>query len=429
MIFFYNFILSILIIAFSPLILTGIIINKKWREDIQERFCIYKNMPSFGNKKTIWFHAASVGEVQALTPVLKELKNICGDFDFVVTTTSINGKNKIKKDLSDVVSFYSLIPVDLYFFTDFFIKRINPRMAIFIETEFWPNLINNLYARKVPMLLINGRISEKSYAFYKTFSFLFGSMLNKFLLIIVQSEKMFKRFVSIGKISGHKMIILPNTKYSVDQNVKSKYNITINRNKKIIVAGSIREGEEELVINAFYGLKDRSVLIIAPRRLKRVKTITKILKSRNLKYELWTNLNDCNKITDYEVVVLNTMGELMHFYSIGDVAIVGGGFKKYGGHNPMEPAGLGLPVIMGMNVYNFEDTSEKLTKEGGSIKVESDPDKLYAVLKDVVENEDLRKSMGEKNRKVIENFRPSADTTALLIKEMILDKKLYEEKL
>lgn len=427
MIFFYNLIFILLLIVFSPFILIGVIINKKWREDILERFCIYNNKISFKDKKIIWFHAASVGEVQALVPILKELKNICYDYDFVVTTTSINGKNKIKKEIGGLILFYSFIPLDLYFFTDYFIRKINPSMVVFIETEFWPNLADNIYNKKIPLLLVNGRISNKSYVFYKIFSFLFGAMLKKFSLIIVQSEKMAKRFISISELNERKIIILPNTKFSIEENVKSKYIITLQKNKKIIIAGSIREGEEELIIKSFVGLKDKSILIIAPRYLKRVDEIKNIIKKHNLKYELWTNLNECNKILDYETIILNTIGELTNFYSIGDIAIVGGGFKKFGGHNPIEPASFGLPVIIGENMYNFEDTSEKLASEGGTIKVETESEKLFFALKDLIENEDLRRSKGEKNKKTVENFKSSADTTALLIKEVLIDKKLREE--
>lgn len=429
MIFFYNLTFILLLIVFLPLILIVVIINKKWREDILERFCIYDNKISFKDKKIIWFHAASVGEIQALLPVLKEIKKICNDYDFVITTTSINGKKKIKKEIHNLVLFYSFIPLDIYFFTDYFIKKINPEMVVFVETEFWPNLVNNIYNNKIPLLLMNGRISDRSHSLYKIFSFVFSSMLKKFSLIIVQSEKMAKRFISISGLNERKIIILPNTKFSIDENIKAKYVITQQNNKKIIIAGSIREGEEELIIKAFADLKDKSILIIAPRYLQRVDKIKNIIKNHDLKYELWTNLKECNKILDYEIVILNTIGELTNFYSIGDIAIVGGGFKNFGGHNLIEPASFGLPVITGKNMYNFEDTTDKLEGEGGTIKIETDVIKLSSALKDLIENEEERKLKGEKNKKIIENFRSSADTTALLIKEFLIDKRLNLEQI
>ncbi len=203
--------------------------------------------------------------------------------------------------------------------------------------------------------------------------------------------------------------------------------MNISKNKRIIIAGSIREGEEEMVIESFYRLKDKAILIIAPRYLQRVKEIEKIIKRYNLNFQLWTNLNECNKIMDYEVIILNTIGELSNFYSIGDIAIVGGGFKNFGGHNPIEPASAGLPVITGENMYNFEDTTERLIRGGGTVKIKANPEKMFLVLKELLDNEDLRKLKGEKNKKVIENFKYSADTTALLIKEVIIDRKLNKE--
>jgi len=132
---------------------------------------------------------------------------------------------------------------------------------------------------------------------------------------------------------------------------------------------------------------------------------------------------------DYEIVILNTVGELTFFYSIGDIAIVGGGFKNFGGHNLLEPACFGLPVIIGENMYNFEDTSDRLVREGGAIMIKSDPEKLFLTLKELIDNEELIKQKGEKNRKVLENFKSSADTTALLIKEIIIDRKLNKEQI
>ncbi len=429
MIFIYNFLFVFLILFFLPFVLFGLAINKKWRIDMLERFCIYKNKIEFKDRKIIWFHAASVGEIQALIPILKEMKNIHDEYDFVVTTTSINGKKKIKNDLGELVDFYCLAPADIFFFTNYFINKINPEMVVFVETEFWPNLINNIYNKKIPLLLINGRISEKSYMLYKTFSFLFETILKKFLLITVQSEKMAKRFMAVGKLNNQKIIVLPNTKFSVQENFKSIYIISEQKSKKIIVAGSIREGEEELIIKSFLDLKDKAILIIAPRYLKRVGKIIKIAIKNNLKYALWTNLNECNKILEYDIVVLNTIGELTNFYSIGDIAIIGGGFRNFGGHNPVEPASFGLPVITGENMYNFEDTIERLVKGGGAIKADSDYNKIQNVLKEMIENDNLRIAMGQKNKKVIENYKSSADTTALLIKEILTDKKSYKESM
>lgn len=428
MILIYNLLLLFLIILFSPFILIGVIINPKWRKDILERFCIYDKEIKVGGKKIIWFHAASVGEIQALIPVLKELKNICEEYEFVITTTSINGKNKIKKELNDLILFSCFVPVDLFFFTDYFIRKINPQLGVFIETELWPNLINNIYSKKIPLVLMNGRISEKSFVFYRVFSFMFAGILQKFMFIVVQSEKMAKRFISIGKLNNQKIIVLPNTKFSVEGNLNSKYLISKEKNKKIIIAGSIREGEEELIIKSFFDLKDRAILIIAPRYLKRVNNIIQILNKYNLKFELWTNLNECNKILDYEVVVLNTIGELTHFYSMGDIAIVGGGFKNFGGHNPIEPAFYGLPVIVGKNMFNFEDTTNRLVKGEGTFMAEAEAKKITNILKVLVYNEDERISKGYNNKKIVENFKSSAGTTALLIKEILVDKKLYEEQ-
>lgn len=430
----YNIILYMLFVLLLPLIALGVVFDKKWRTGLAQRFGVIKkeDLAKLAGRKIIWFHAASVGEVQALAPVLREMKGMKKDYGMVVTTTSVNGMKKIQKELAEDVLYSCLLPVDLGIFMDGFIKKINPETVVIVETEFWPNLISGIRLRRVPLVLINGRISVKSFGLYRAFGFFFGPMLEKFTLLIMQNEKMARRAKAIG-VKAAKVIILGNTKFSSEEGAEKAKAIRINdkKGKKIIVAGSIREGEEEIITSAFAGiLAERGglVLVIAPRRLKRAGLIEKQLKAAGLKYAFWSKLPDKNAVPDHDAVIVDTMGELSRIYAAGDIAIVGGGFKKYGGHNPMEPAAAGLPIILGKNMYNFEDTADSFVKGGGAIQAESTAEAVAAGLKEILANEGSSGYKGAKNRAIIEKFSGTAATTAVLINEVMLEDYKTEKK-
>jgi 3-deoxy-D-manno-octulosonic-acid transferase len=424
MIFVYNILLCVSFILLSPFILIAVIFNGKWRESLPERFGIINKdyLKDAAGRQVIWFHAASAGEVQALAPVIKEFKLMKPDCEIVVTSTSVNGKKKIQKELEGVICCAFLLPLDIGFFISPLVERIKPSALIIVETELWPNLLYYASENGVPAIMINGRISVKSFRFYYYFRFFFKKVLNLFHTLIVQSEKMVKRLVRLG-VARNKLIILNNTKYSFEVNKEGakKFNIADKKSKKIIVAGSIREGEEELVIDGFMKAANKdTVLIIAPRHMNRVKEIERILNDRKLKHTLWGDIRDYSVIPDYDCIIVNTIGDLSYIYMIGDIAIIGGGFKDYGGHNPMEAAVAGLSIIMGKNMFNFEDTAERFLKDGGAYQAETAED-IAAHINTLASNDGLRRYNGEKNRNVIERYRGSASTTAMLINEILID--------
>lgn len=424
MIYVYNLILFLAVILASPIILLALIFSPKWRSGLHERFGFIstKCLDEIKDKKVIWFHAASAGEVQALAPVVKEFKVMKPDRCLLVTTTSINGKKKLEKELQGVINCAFLLPLDIDFIIKGAVDRIKPEALVVVETELWPNLLNAAKKRGIPVIMINGRISIKSFRFYYAFRFFFSRVLNCFDVLIVQSEKMMRRLRRLG-VKNKKIIIMNNTKYSfeIDRGRAELIRKADKKGKTIVVAGSIREDEEETVINGFVssGAKD-SVLVIAPRHLNRVAVIEKILKNAGLKYALWSSLKDYSLIAGYDAVIINTIGELSYVYAAGDVAVIGGGFMKFGGHNPMEAAAAGLPLIMGSHMFNFEDTADLFTKNGGAYRADSALE-IAEKLKLLLTDKALRQQNGEQNKKIVEQFRGSASTTAMLIDEVLID--------
>ncbi len=408
----------------SPFIIVILLLNKKWRMSLSERFGFISksSIAEMENKKVVWFHAASAGEVQALAPVVKEFKLMKPDKCLIVTTTSMNGKKKIEKELQGIIDCAFLLPLDIDFIMKSVVNKICPEAIVIVETELWPNFLNIAKNKKIPVIMINGRISRKSFRFYYVFRFFFSVVLNKFDVLIVQSEKMLRRLRRLG-VKNKKIIIMNNTKFSfeLDSVRTEEIKKADKKGKLIVVAGSIREGEEAIVINGFVSAKVKnSVLVIAPRYLNRVAVMEKLIIQAHLKYVLWSSFKNFSNITDYDVVIIDTIGDLSYVYAAGDVAIIGGGFMKFGGHNPMEAAAAGLPMIIGKYMYNFEDTADLFTKNGGAYRTFSSDeiaDKLRLLLTDIT----LRTSNGELNKKIVERFRGSASTTAMLIDEILID--------
>lgn len=424
---FYNILLVLACLIAIPFLPLMLLFKKKWRQGLGGRLGMMdKAMTEKALQlKTIWFHGASMGEAQAFVPVVRELKKLAPEYAIAVTTTSVTGRDRVRKELGELAAYCCLMPLDLPFLVSGFIKRLNPAALITVETEIWPNMITAASKRDIPIVLINGRISKKTFGAYYFFRAFFRRILSRYSLFMVQNEKMARRLKLIGIDDSSKILIQSNTKYS---SAEARRDPNFDFDKKgrfVVVAGSIRKGEEEGILRGFAAAEDADMrLVIAPRHLSRVPFIIKTARQLGLDPVLRSSLKVLSEIINHRVCVLDTMGELAKMYAAGDAAIIGGGFVKMGGHNPMEAAAMGLPVIFGRYMYNFEDTSAKMVKEGGAFSVENPAEGLAAVLKELKENPGKRKYIGEKNRSIIERHRGSAATTAIIINEIMIDKKM-----
>jgi len=418
----YNLIINLLLLFVWPLLLLFVIFSPKYRRGISERLGLInaETAAKLSGHKLIWFHAASVGETQALIPVVRELAAINSDYAFLATTTSTNGRDRIKKELQGMLAHACLLPADFNFIIKPFMKKIKPSMLVIVETELWPNLVSAARAAGTPVMLINGRISVKSFGLYRAFKFFFKSVLEKFDVFVMQSEKMVVRLRMLG-VKREKTVLVRNTKYSQETPADPKAAAFDRRGRVIVIAGSIRKGEEETVILGFkQSLLYKASLVIAPRHMNRVKDTEWILKRENMKYVKWSEIKDISAIPLYDAVVVDTIGDLAMLYNCGDIAVIGGGFRPYGGHNPMEAAMKSLPVIMGRNMFNFEDTSDKFVREGGAFMADNTPEAVAEKLKILADDPALRKQMGEKNRAAVMSYSGSAATTAILVNEVLL---------
>ena len=376
-----------------------------WRR-IGERFGLGARIGS--ERGCVWIHAVSVGEVQAAAPIVKALKNRFPGETIVVTSTTPTGAARISKAFGGGVV-HRYFPFDLPGAMARFLDRVEPRVAIIMETEIWPNLLARCRVRGVPVVLANVRLSERSAAGYRRFRRLFAPALDGVAAIAVQSDEDARRIASIGA-RPDVINVTGSTKFDVPilaslREEAAALRRTWGPSRGIWIAASTHEGEEDQVLDAFEQVLDQlpgSLLVLVPRHPERSKEAAALARRRGFSPVMRSRRTaDCSGA---QVFIGDTMGELPLFYAAADVAFVGGTLVERGGHNMLEPAALGLPVLFGPNVFNFAEISRRLVEAGGAETV-SDSASLGRAVIGYLSDADLRHTTGGKGRAFVENNR------------------------
>ena len=348
-----------------------LLMGKEDPERLEERLGISLAERPTGN--LIWFHAASVGESLSLVELIKRISSSQPDYNFLITTGTITSAKLILSRLpSNAVHQY--IPVDTPKAVEKFLDRWRPSLAIWTESEFWPNLISFTAARDIPMILINARISEKSYRRWRFFKKSLKNLIEKFNYSLIQDEKTVKYFSKIG-ISSNNFELTGTLKegsaalpHSETEQVEISKQIL---NRPVWLAASTHEGEEKLIAAAHRHASKASqglLLIIVPRHPERGLEIASILTKENFKICLRSKKDKIS--SDTQIYIADTLGELGLWYRIAPVSFVGGSFVPIGGHNPFEPAALGSAILHGPYVENFKEIYNRLNVAGAAVKIE-----------------------------------------------------------
>lgn len=309
-------------------------------------------------RPVIMFHGVSVGEVIALEKLLKATGEVFPDAKIVLTTGTVTGQEIAHKKLSDTVDFITFFPADCPFIVENFLNKIKPDMVFIAETEIWPYFASVCKRRGIKIYTINGRISDSSFKYYKPFKWFFKSVLSNYAGVFTQSEDDNNKFLYLGSMSD-KTKIMGNLKFDitppdVDVNID-------NGGGRIFLAGSTHAGEDEIVFEVYQKLKVKHPdlkLLHASRHLTRLDDIKRLLDERGLKYG-YRSKDD--SFQDYDIILLDTLGELAKMYSFAYIAFIGGSFCKTGGHNPLEASIWDKPVISGPDTHNFKDIYKLLT--------------------------------------------------------------------
>ncbi len=373
--------LGLIIIIFSPfIILFRIIKGKEDPKRFKEKFGIYSNKNRIS--KPVWLHGASVGEILSIIPVVKKLEQDKKIKNILITSSTISStlilsKYKFKK----TIHYY--FPLDINYFSNKFINYWNPKLAIFVESEIWPNMIKNLHYNKIPIILLNARITKKSYLRWKNFPKFSKNIFNKINLALPQNLETLNYLKKLGV----KKIKTPgNLKYFGEKNLK-KINLKFKKkflNKKVWCAGSIHPGEELAIGNVHkkIKLKNKNILtIVIPRHINKSDKIINNLNKIGLNIVTHSSFKKINNNTD--IYLVDTYGEASKFYELSYVSFLGGSLISHGGQNPLEPARLGNYILHGPNIDNFKEVYRMLEKFKISSKINNESMMKNIVLKKI----------------------------------------------
>jgi 3-deoxy-D-manno-octulosonic-acid transferase len=349
-----------------------------WR-NFGERFG-FGSAPFAG--ESLWVHAVSVGEVQAAAALVRALRERHPGLPIVLTTVTPTGAERARAQFGDGVH-VRYVPYDLPGSVRRFFDRMRPRAAIILETELWPNLYHECGRRGVPLVLASARISPRSVGRYRRLAGLFRETLSHGIVIAAQSEGDAERFRSIGA-NPQRTHVTGNIKFdfSLPSDLRARGAALRQRHaagRPVWVAGSTHAGEEEIVlaVHAVLSVSPRPLLVLVPRHPGRFDDVAALLERRGIAHVRRSSGASCTAQT--EVLLVDTLGELMQFYAAGDLAFVGGSLVPIGGHNLLEPAALGLAALTGPHNFNAQEIADMLI-EAGAVQVVTDQPSLRAAV-------------------------------------------------
>jgi 3-deoxy-D-manno-octulosonic-acid transferase len=385
-----------------------------------ERFGRIPELP--GGQQTLWIHAVSVGEVQAAVPLVRALRAGGRSLRIVVTTTTPTGHERVQQALGDSVV-HRYAPYDLPGAVRRFLERVHPQLVIIMETELWPNILHQCSRRQIPVLLANARLSEQSAASYRRVSVTAGRMLASIRCIAAQTRCDATRLIALGA-RPERVHVTGNTKFDVRLPASLSEEAQVLRrcfgvDRGVWIAASTHEGEELQVLRAFEQVREAmpdSLLVLVPRHPPRAASVAALAR----KFGHLTAVRSESPVScaDASVFIGDTMGELPLFYAASDVAFVGGSLVAEGGHNMLEPAALGIPVVFGPHVHDVAEISDRLMAAGAGRRVE-DKSELGKAVVEYMADANLRHVAGQRGRDFVKENRGALKLVMALVDELM----------
>jgi len=381
MLFIYRIIINLITLISPIIILLRLLKKKEDPKRFKEKFCSFSEKRLKG--KLIWFHGASVGEILSVIPLIEKLEKKKEIKQILITSNTLSS-SKIISNLKLKKVIHQFFPIDTNYHTQKFLKYWNPSIAIFIDSEIWPNMIYNIKKKNISLTLINARITNKSFRKWKIFSKTAKNIFQKFDLCLSSSLKS-KRYL---KILGVKKIkYIGNLKFTQTEKDINELNKSLRKfflTKNIWCASSTHEKEEKICLEVHKKLKlkyKNLLTIIIPRHIHRTKEILSEIKKLNLKVHLHDSGSIVNNKTD--IYLVNSFGQTQSFFKICKVIFLGGSIIKHGGQNPLEPARFGCKILHGPNVWNFNEIYNLLKNYKITIKIK-DSKQLFSKVNDMI---------------------------------------------
>jgi 3-deoxy-D-manno-octulosonic-acid transferase len=423
----YQFFGWLTFIVGFPFLLLYSVFTGRYREGLGQRLGFLGTGWETHDRVTrIWLHGASVGEVMLAGLLIKELAAILPEADFVLSTMTEQGMEIARKQATDKVRcIYA--PLDLVGIVGRAIRTVQPTVYICLETELWPAFLLQAKSSGSKLVILNGRLSERSFHRYQLAKGLMAEILSCFAMISVIQQSDAKRFIGLGA-EPEKVRVLGNAKY--DQDIESlapmseeQYRswLNLHPDQPLLVAGSTHTGEEEMLLTVFQDLKKTTglqglVWVVAPRHLQRLPEVEAMLKQKQVPYDLLSDVKSAEPKTD--IILVDSVGDLAGFYSIASYVFCGGSLVERGGHNIMEAAVFGKPVFYGPSMKDFSDAAELLESVGGGLPVNCPDDLTESILYFMDHPKDYD-TAGQRAREIAATQQGAARKQAELVKEVI----------
>lgn len=430
--FIYRVLISAIFVVLIIPFLLFVTFKGKYRRHLWERFGFIPQgaIEPLNGRPRIWVHAVSLGEVKVANSIIPSLKDILPGCSIILSTSTEHGR-ALALDLpgSKVPVIYA--PIDFFSLVKKALNRIKPDILIFLETEIWPSWIIEAKKSGVKLAMLNGRISGRSIKGYRKVIPFFRMVLSRFDLLSMISEGDRERIIEMGArpetvtVNGNAKydMLTRGTTHGMNENIRKTLHIPADA--PVIVAGSIRSGEEEIILESYKKIIDTfhdTVLIIAPRHLERISTITELIQMHGLNYHLRSELVSSGSSRKHGIIIIDCYGELFNIYSAATIAFCGASLVPLGGQNPLEPAAWGTPVFHGPHMADFNDAMDLLKKYDANIEVKDTSDLIEKIIY-YLNNRDLLSKKGRAAKNALMENSNVAETQASLIKGLI-EKKL-----
>jgi 3-deoxy-D-manno-octulosonic-acid transferase len=433
----YNILFAIFFAASSPYYFWRMWRRGNWRTGFSQRFGEFPNdfKQSVTNRHVLWLHAVSVGEVNLCTPFIRALEPRVPNAKIVVSTTTTTGMERLKEKLATHVSkiYY---PIDRRKYVNRALAAVSPEAIILVEAEIWPNFIWRALDLRVPIFLVNARLSERSYRGYKRFGFLFRRLFASFTAVGAQNEPDADRLRELG-CRPEAVHIVGNLKFDAVQTATQGTldvpgilrRIGVPPAARILLGGSTHDGEEAVLAEIFQRLRKQFpdlFLIVVPRHFERSKDAARDIRKFGVKLINRSEVIADTRVQPGEVdcLLVNTTGELMYFYEHATVVFVGKSLTSEGGQNPIEPAALGKSVVFGPNMQNFADVARAFLAQDGAVQVQNAAE-LESKFAELLANEERRAQLGRNAVKVVQENRGAINRTVDMILNRLGQSEIY----
>ncbi|OGQ36330.1 MAG: hypothetical protein A3F16_06735 [Deltaproteobacteria bacterium RIFCSPHIGHO2_12_FULL_43_9] len=420
----YHILYHLGLLTLLPLFFLKMFRQQKYKAGFSQRVGVVpaELVNAVKGKEVIWLHAVSVGEVQAALPLINELVTRFPHYKYIVSTTTNTGQNVARERLTNknIPVFY--FPFDFFWAVDRVLNAISPKMVLIMETEIWPAFLNACCKRSIPIGIINGRLSNKSFRGYKKITFFLKPLLKEIKFVAAQSASDKHKFIKLG-VKEENIFVTGNLKFDqmpndtpFTQSQLSDFNLL--KDKQLLIAGSTHRGEEEILIRVYKALMTKHpdlTLLLAPRHPERLPEVERLVAGARLTPVRRSLLSQKRGINSNEVIILDTMGELARIYQFATMVFIGKSLiPDGGGQNPLEPAAFGKPIMVGPNVINFKSIYRDL-KEGEAIAEISDEKSLKETTENFLSNPKARETLGNNARRAVERNRGTAERTLKLL--------------